>query len=112
MVIKNWQDGDVLFADDLKNNVRQAKFDSDQGTTLQCESQDISTSATKVPATTSGNTLLIKNNGSADIYVGDSGVSSNDGVTVVPNESLYLYEGEAYVIASSGTQDVRVLVQK
>lgn len=95
---------------EINGNFRQSRYDADRNATLQCDSLSVSTTAVSLP---DGETLLIRNNGGDSVYVGDSNVSTSDGVEIIPDKSLYLDQGTgAHIIAASGTQDVRVLISK
>lgn len=76
-------------------------------------SVSVGTSATALPSTPlSGRKLLIlTNNGTQTVYLGDSSVTTSNGLPLLPSSSLIIEAGETciwYGIVPSGSCDVRV----
>lgn len=56
--------------------------------------------------------LLIYNNGTATIYIGNSGVTTSSGIPLAVGAALFLDVGDSvdvYARAASGSHDVRIL---
>lgn len=72
----------------------------------------VGTTATVIKAANSSRkTILIRNNGDATIWIGDSGVTISDGKALEPSKSIKLYTQDAiYGIAdTSSVDDARYL---
>jgi len=81
--------------------------------TLKTTQVNVSTTASKVVSTglTNRRAILLQNKGAASIYVGDSTVTTANGIEVGSGE---VYDdilgefGDLYAVCAAGTQDVRV----
>ena len=74
----------------------------------------VAITATKIPTTPlpGRQTMVLKNNGAAVVYVGNSVVSSTNGYPIAPNAELGLDVGpdvDVYGRVVSGTVNVRIL---
>lgn len=101
------EDGDVLYG----KEANMAYYNGAFGNTLNYSNVSITTSATVIKASNSNRkSILIYNNDTTSIFIGDSGVTINDGFELAPLESIYLVDTEAfYGIVSAGTADIRYL---
>jgi len=92
-------------------NISEGVAKASGGSTGSYGSESVGTSATEViPASTERKSLLVQNAGSGPVYVGfDSSVTTSNGVKVAAGGTYAddTYTGSIYVIAASGTQDVR-----
>ena len=74
----------------------------------------VTTTATAIPATALAGrrAMMVRNNGSVTVYLGDSTVTSTNGFPLSPGEEKSYELGPPvtlYGITASGTADVRVL---
>jgi len=74
----------------------------------------ISTTATAIPSTAlvGRQSILVKNTGSADIYLGPSGVTTANGYPLAAGAEVSIDLGEKvvlYGIVASGTETVRII---
>lgn len=70
------------------------------------------TSATALPTLANRTRLLIQNNGTKSIFIGDSGVTLLNGIEVAKGATLILEAGPGlafFAIADTSTQDVRII---
>ena len=100
-------DGDVFYGKDANMSYYNGTLSS----TLNHASINVGTSATAIKAAnTSRQSILIKNTGTATVYLGPSGVTTGDGYLLAYGKSIILYHKEAiYGITASTTEDVRYL---
>lgn len=101
------QDGDPISKTDINKAFYQGAFAG----SLNHASVNIGSSATLIKAANpSRQSILIKNNGSSAIYIGNASVTTSSGFELKSKESILLYNKEAiYGITSSATEDLRYL---
>lgn len=84
---------------------------SSVGTVLEAEAITVGTTEVELsPADTTRQSVTIQNLGSADVYIGPTGVTTSSGIKLASNGSLTLDKQTAavYGISGSAGQDVRV----
>lgn len=102
-------------ADLLSDLYRQLFVRDSHDRAIQVTQDDVTTTAAEVLATplAGRKTILIQNKGSKEVYIGHtSGVTAADGIEIPKHASMEFKFGEAiniFMIAASGTQDVRFL---
>jgi len=79
--------------------------------TLVQNTISVTTSSTLIKASNSSRLgMIIKNYGTATLYVGVTGVTTSTGTRIKPGNYIYIYDTAAiYGVASAGTIDVRYL---
>ena len=84
-----------------------------KGSAVLGSAVSVGTTATPLPASALANrrALIVRNNGTATVYLGSSGVTTAVGFPLDPGQSLTLEIGTlpVYGRAASGTVEVRVL---
>lgn len=84
-----------------------------KGTTVLATAVSVGTSATALPASAlSGRRVVwVYNNGSATIFLGPAGVTTNNGFPLLPGQSVSLAVGAlvVYGIVAAGTVEARVM---
>ena len=101
-------DGDVYYGKDANMSYFNATLTS----TLNYGNISVGTTATLIKATNSSRkSILIRNNGSATLYIGgNNAVTTSNGHGVIAGQSIYVKDqDEIYGIVASGTLDVRYL---
>ena len=82
-------------------------------TSFKAVAVSVGTTAAALPATalTNRRALIVFNNGTITVYLGESGVTAAGGFPLLPGQSLVLETGTTaiYGITASGTVEVRVL---
>ena len=103
--------GDVFWGKDA-NIVKYSGYNSD---TINYNGIEVGSLATLiVSSNASRKSLIVRNNGSSTIYLGDSGVSFSDGYKMLPKESIYLNTNDDVYAAAdstigSGTNNTRYM---
>jgi hypothetical protein len=82
----------------------------ERGTTIASGNASVTTSAAAVLASDSTRrTAVLTNLGSDYVWVGDSGITANEGIRLAPGQSLTIDRAPTpaiYAVAASGTQTV------
>lgn len=83
-----------------------------QGATLAASTVSVGTSATQLVAASAGRkSVRFENSGTVNVYLGPAGVTTSNGLTLLPGEIWIETEGAAaawYAISGSAAQTVRV----
>ena len=103
-------DGEVFWARDANMAYYQGAFAS----VLNYAAVSVATTATIiVSANSNRKSVLIRNNSSQDIFIGDDTVTTSNGLRLKPNHSIYLngngMTDVVYGIVASSTADTRYL---
>lgn len=82
--------------------------------TIRQSSITVATTATKLPTTplSKRKTMIIKNTGTADVYIGDFSVTTTDGFVLVQGDGLNLSISDAvdvYAVVATGTGTIKIL---
>ena len=110
-VTYTFTNGTTADADEVNVNFKQSYYQGAFGTVLNHASVDVSNTETLiVAANASRYTVLIKNTGTASVFIGNTGVAISDGFELEFGESILLYNQDAiYGITDATTEDVRYL---
>ena len=110
MSIKTWTEEEIL-STDLNTNVHKAYYQGELASTGAYNAVSVGSTATVIKAANaSRGAILIRNNGSQNIWIGPSGVTTSTGYKLAPLKMIYLRDKSAiYGIVASGTCDVRYL---
>ena len=101
-------DGDVYYGQDANMTYYNAALAG----TMNYGNISVATTATLIKATnTSRKSILIRNNGSASLFIGGNNlVTTSNGLEVPSNQSIHIKDtDELYGIVATGTLDVRYL---
>lgn len=104
-------DGDVLYDHELDQNVAHRESRNQKGSILANNTVSVGIIGAQVVAANSDRTyLMIMNVGTANVYVGASGVTTSDGFLIEPNGwEVFLSTEAVFVISGSASQEVRYL---
>lgn len=99
--------GDIYYAPDAN----MAYYQGAMAATLNHGAVTVGTGAITIKAAnTSRKSILIRNNGSTNVFIGPSGVTATNGYKMTPGKCLYLVDVEIiYGISDSGSNSVRYL---
>ncbi len=103
------QDGVAIHAPPTTQLVTQAV-----GSTISAAQATVGTAAAQIVSGGSRQSVMIQNNGTADLYVGDSTVTTGTGFKVPANGGVLTVDkttAAIYGVVASGTTDVRMLTE-
>lgn len=112
MVIKTWAIDELLTSTDLNKSISMSYFQGALSSVLNYSGITIATTTTLIVAINTDRTsVLIRNNGSQTIYIGDSSVTTTNGYKLNAGQSIYIKGTTAaiYGIVVATTCDLRYL---